>query len=240
MESTRKLWLEKLEKAVPFAEMALGQKLDCLSDEFKNICSSLLQQPPHTVRTALDMLAHFGSDACFDSKSGRICPSPFSFINGSGHQFFLETAKQLVEKVSSNQIEQALFHPWAPVDETLSMRWMPIEDRRYALMADNPTAANNKPKTIWAANLLGYIGLGLFPSVPSQHGLFTTCFPKNRYFQWPIWTVPCDAQTIASLLQNPNIAHSCGVTTYYSSERIEVGGGINKKINFTPAKPAYA
>jgi hypothetical protein len=124
-----------------------------------------------------------------------------------------------------------------PEDEKYSMRWLPSEDRRYALMASNPSGGE-KTLTVWAANLLGYVGLGMLPSAPGKHSLKTVAIiqGKEPTFRWPIWEEPLTAAATASLFAQSSDASP--VTIHRQSSRIEVGDGANKKINFTPSVAA--
>ncbi|MEI6393900.1 MAG: type I-U CRISPR-associated helicase/endonuclease Cas3 [Verrucomicrobiota bacterium] len=245
MSARRDVWLEKLRAAVPSLEMALGKRLNVPSAKFRECCEIALHS---TDRWVLDQLAHFGSDACLQPRKQELEPPLFSFVNGSGQQFFLDTARQLVSCVTADQLFAALFRPWQPNDDKLSMRWNPSEDRRYALMAEDPTAGGNEPKTIWAANLLGYVGLGLLPSAPTSHGLGTVSVGSagdNPAFIWPVWRGFLSAGAVSSLLARGELQmqpsqhqelHALGVSLVFRSERIEVGSGTNIKLNFTPGK----
>src|SRR5690606_17386924 len=138
--------------------------------EYRTIAEPLLESTSIDSREPLDMLAAFCSVGCLHEslskrKEGKLAATPFSFISGSGHQDFLDTAGALLKNVSAARLQAALFEPWNYEDDGLSMRWDPVEDRRYALMDRDPTAADNKPRTVWMANLLAYRALALFPSV---------------------------------------------------------------------------
>lgn len=245
-EEKRKQWLAALREAVPRPELALGKRLDCSPDEFRSHAAALLEDAGSAGRDALDFLAAFGSDACRDGRSGRIEPTPFEFIKGSGWQFFLDTARQLMEQVSPERVRQTLFEPWAYRDESLSMRWDPVEDRRYALMDRDPTARGNKPRTVWMANLLAYHALVLFPSVPTRSGLATTGWSDvdgTPALTWPIWSRPVGPETIRSLLLLPELGAATpdravlqtrGIVAVFRAARIQVGEGANSKLNFSP------
>jgi hypothetical protein len=150
-------------------------------------------------------------------------------------------------KMDLEKIRKCLFEPWTYEDDKLSMRWDPIEDRRYALMWDDPS--NMKAKTVHAANLLAYRGLQLLPSVIEQGSLGTTGFSrmnKRDYFTWPIWSGPLRSDVVRSVLslgefmgQKPDRARldSMGIREIFRSERIRVGSGALFKVNFTPAGP---
>lgn len=240
----RAAWLESLSRVVPFKEMRLGKHLDSSRDEFRETARDIMEGASQKTRERLDMLAAFGSDGCFDEKSLRIQATPFCFATGSGHQYFLDTARQLVGNVTARRIESCLFQQWNHLDEKLSMRWDPIEDRRYALMWDSPTSSNNKALTNWAANLLAYRSLQFFSSMPMQFGLKTTAFQKNRYFVWPIWADALKPDVVRSLLSISTLAdveanaatlRAIGVKATYRAEKLTVGTPPLHKYNFSPA-----
>ncbi len=252
--------LAALKEAVPRPELALGQRPDCLIEEIRSIADEFLPLSKIRDRTTLDMLAAFGSDAC-ETKQGRIRPTPFCFIDGSGKQWFLDTARQLMTRknptkqepgpppcINEDRIRRALFELWDYRDETLSMRWDPAEDRRYALMDRDPTTADNKPRTVWMANLLAYRSLVMFPSAPTARGLGTTAWVRTHtgsVFTWPIWEQALGPELIQSMLQLADLQESeidhgnlraRGIVAAFRSRRIEVGNPPLQKINFTPAR----
>ena len=127
------------------------------------------------------------------------------------------------------------------------MRWDPVEDRRYALMDRDPTASDNKSRTVWMANLLAYRGLALFFSAATLRGLEAAGWietKSNQVFTWPIWEEPLSREVIQSLLQlqelyNAELDRSQlrarGIVAIFRSQRIQVGDPPLYKINFTPA-----
>jgi len=244
----RRAWLNTLKDAVPRPELAIGERLDCTEDEFHEHANAFLENASYSDREALDLLANFGSDACTQNRSDRIEATWFCFITGSGHQYFLDTARQLMDKVNQERVYAALFKPWSYQDETLSMRWDPMEDRRYALMDRDPTASGNKPRTVWMANLLAYRALALLPSAPTRKGLVTTGwsrFGDDLAFTWPIWDHAIGPDAIRSLLQSPELSMSepagimlraQGVTAVFRARRLQVGNPPLHKINFSPAR----
>lgn len=243
----RKVWLEALQNAVPRAELAIGKQINCTDSEYRDQANNDLNEGRHDNRETLDLLAAFGSDAALD-KFGRISATPFCFITGSGHQYFLDTVRQLMEVVTTERVHAALFEAWDYRDEKLSMRWDPLEDRRYALMDRDPTASDNKSRTVWMANLLAYRALVMFPSSPVKGGLGTTAWnriEKTANFTWPIWEAPADLDSIRSLLQlaalgDPTPSRSelveRGIVAVFRARRIQVGNPPLHKINFSPAR----
>ena len=244
----REAWLQALSAVVHRAELALGQRIDCTPDEYRQHAEALLAQSALANRDPVDLLAAFGGDACLNQRTGTIEPTPFQFITGSGHQFFLETVRQLMDRVSVERVHATLFEAWTYPDEGLSMRWDPIEDRRYALMDRDPTASDNKPRTMWMANLLGYRALALFPCAPCNGRLRVTGWTDldgEAVFTWPLWEFAAPPDTIRSLLalreltsRHPDraVLRARGVVASFRARRIKVGTGTNYKLNFSPAR----
>lgn len=256
LKAMRRTWLDALRHSVPRPELALGKNIDCTEEEYRGLVEPLLEEARFDKREPLDMLAAFCSTGCLDEspskhKEGKLAPTPFSFLSGSGNQNFLKTAKLLLQgdRVSPERLEATLFAPWTYDDEGLSMRWDPVEDRRYALMDRDPTASDNKPRTVWMANLLAYRALALFPSAPARSGLVTVGWTQRKgaepFFTWPLWSHFLEPDSIRSLFLLPELydetpnriaLRARGVVTTFRSRRIKVGTGANFKVNFTHAR----
>lgn len=245
MRQKRSGWLDALKQAVPRRELALGKHIDCTDEEYREHAASFFVGAGSGAREPLDFLAAFASDACLE-KSGRVTATPFCFITGSGHQYFLDTVRHLMDAVSAERLHTALFMPWTYSDEKHSMRWDPVEDRRYALMDRDPAASDNKSRTVWMANLLAYRALSLFSSAPRSHGLETVGWSESgKFFSWPIWDHPIVPDTIRSLMLQPELSteklERCtqkarGILAIFRTRRVvRVGSGANYKINFSPA-----
>lgn len=241
----RSSWLAALRESVPSLELSLGQHLNATCPELRETMLAGLEDASETNRVAIDLLAAFGSDACDQGKSRQMQATPFCFITGSGHQYFLDTARLLAQQIDAARLEVALFLRVEPSDETLSMRWNPQEDRRYAVMWSDPGKVD-KPKTNWAMNLLGYRGLQLISSVPSFRGLRTTGWRSDPdpTWRWPIWKQELSIDVIRSLLSHPLLVSQApqrdrlaalGVTALFESSRVQVGNPPLHKVNFTPA-----
>jgi len=243
----RSKWLAALRRCVPSLELSLGKHLNATCTELREHMILALDEASQHERHILDLYAAFGSDVCSQDKSDQMLATKFCFITGSGHQYFLDTVRQLIENVTADRIEGALFTQVEPQDEKCSMRWDPQEDRRYAVMWSDPTASGNKAKTNWAKNLLAYFGLQLLPSVPRSQGLFTTGWSENEplAWNWPIWTGLMSSWVIRSLLSHPLMTEesgnrealgSLGVAAVYQSIRVQVGNPPLHKVNFTPSQ----
>ncbi|MCP5550139.1 MAG: hypothetical protein H7A53_04525 [Akkermansiaceae bacterium] len=244
-EQARAAHLCALKEAVPSPELALGQRPDCTAEEFRQNAETFVRDASQEDRLAVDLLAAFGSDGAMTKE--RITATPFCFITGSGHQWFLDTARQLMTEVTAERIRLTLFEPWTYQDEKLSMRWDPLDDRRYALMDRDPTAADNKSKTVWMANLLAYRALEFFTSAPARSGLQTTGWTrinKSQCLTWPLWEDALTGSTIRSLLQLRELSEESpnqrlrdrGIKATFRCERIQVGNPPLHKINFSPSR----
>lgn len=252
-DTARQEFLRVLRDAVPKPELALGANIDCDADGFFDLAQPILASADRFGREAIDMLAAFTSDACLHyspnkRKEGKLASTPFAFITGGGHQDFLGTVRQLLTLAESDRVDSTLFEPWRYADDGLSMRWDPTEDRRYALMDRDPTASDNKPRTVWMANLLAYRSLVLFTAAPRRYRLAATGWSRqngDEVFSWPLWNYPVGPDTVRSLLLLSEVHQqvpdriallAMGVQAVFRSRRIRVGEGANFKINFTPAR----
>jgi hypothetical protein len=250
-DAKRKAWLAALAMGVPRPELALGKHIDCTPEEFREHGAAFVEKGSPRDRDALDLLAAFGSDAAVTEKRRvvKVEPTPFCFTSGSGHQYFLETVRQLLTRVTEDRLQEALTEPWVYRDDGLSMRWDPVEDRRYALMDADPGPMG--VRTVWMANLLAYRALVLFPTAPRGRRLVATGWAGDNdegAFTWPLWTAPLGPPVIRSLLQLREIVadqpdgpalRARGIAAVYRARRIKVGSGTNYKINFTPARAVW-
>ncbi|SRR5579871_573871 len=244
VERLRDAWRAALADAVARPELALGKSVDCTPDEYRDHARSLLTSSSVYRRETVDLLAAFASDASVE-KNGRVVPTPFCFIRGSGHQYFLDTVRQLMQQVAADRLRRTLFEPWGYEDEGLSLRWDPVEAHQYALMDRDPGPIG--AHTQWMANLLAYRALVLFSSAPARGKLLTTAWGEvgeESVFTWPIWDKPLTLDGIRSLLQMPElfspapdraVVRSRGLEALFRARRIKIGEGANFKINFSPA-----
>ncbi len=242
----RTAWLTALRACVPSLELSLGKHLNATCEELRDAVLFSLGEAGQANREILDLYASFGSDVCGQEKSGQMRATQFCFITGSGHQYFLDTVRQLAMNLTEGRFEEALFSNSEPQDEKLSMRWDPQEDRRYSIMWSDPTASGNKAKTNWALNLLAYHGLQLLPSIPQASGLGSTGWSGDEEpaWSWPVWTGRITSCVVRSLLSHPWVVderanranlRSFGIAAVYQSLRIQVGNPPLHKINFTPS-----
>lgn len=247
----RQAWRTRLADNAPDPVVSLGANLNVSDAEFRAFCADAATQSAARNRTSADFCAGFGAESGRNDES-RMEATPLALIHGTGHQDFLGSAQELMVQCTADRVRRALLESWSFEDEKYSLRWDPFEDRRYALMAQDPTAPGNKPRTVWAANRLGFEALPLFPCVVSEAGTETLCVRKENgrtFWHWPLWRPFLTLDTVRSLLTLSELTHADaiavgrlrarGVTAVYRTERIAVGSGTQKYLNLTPAVPLW-
>ena len=257
-EAARSEWLALLEAAVPAPFLSLGKSLAVSKEEFGQFTDRVSERlhdqmialggtkpAPSQRREDADFAVAFGCEACL-LKGGRIVPTEFQLINGSGQQFFLETFRILMEELTLDKLKRALFDPWTYKDPKRSFRWNPQEDRRYALGWADPS--DEQVTTEHGANLLAAMALPLFPSIPTSRGLSTTGFVDRKgetFWTWPIWEASLSVDLVRTLLALEQLRHDSppreylrrmGITEIYRVRKIEVGKPPNSKLNLTQAE----
>ena len=243
----RKKWLAELGQIVPSPELRLGKTISITASEYRDAAQNTLSNSHGPAeRRESDFLAAFASESVTDG--GQVATTPFCFVTGSGHQYFLETVAKLMLQVDAAKIEKSLFYPWVFEDERLSLRWAPVEDRRYALMWGDPSG--QEARSNWAANLLAYNSLRLLPVVDVGGRLAATAFSTfagRKFFSWPIWEglLHCDGvRSLLSLraIQSPRPDRAqlgqMGVLEVFRCERLQVGTPPLVKLNFGTSFPA--
>lgn len=191
-----------------------------------------------------DYIAAFACDAVSDLKTGIVQDTAWRTMSGAGHQHFLGFMRTLAAQTNKDHLHAALFAPWRHADPGPSLRWDPVDDRRYALRWNEP--AGDPIRTVRGANALAIQGLPMFPTQPRDGALHTTGFEraprKGTFFTWPIWEDPIPVDVVRSLLalrelrdESPprHRLRALGVIEIVRSQRITQG----KYRNFTPGVP---
>lgn len=214
-------------------------------EEFRKVAHSACNAADITDRHYADFIAAFGCDSLpISVKDSRIQDTALRTMSGAGHQHFIGSMRELAEKTNSDHLRVSLFKPWQYADPKPSLRWDPLDDRRYALRWKEPSG--DPVRTMRGANRLAVEALPLFPTAPGERDLHTTGFSQRRgdgvLFTWPIWGVPLNIDTVRSLFGLAELQKSQpdrkslfarGVVEIYRSRRIT----RDKYRNFTPAVP---
>ncbi|MFZ5443398.1 MAG: type I-G CRISPR-associated protein, Cas3-extension family [Myxococcota bacterium] len=143
--------------------------------------------------------AAYATSVARDGK-GNTKPTAFHFT--AANQQFLGAVEQLRATVDREWARQSLFEggAWRPGG---NVRWDPMADRNYALMAKDP----NDDGTSVDAPLewLAFRGLPLFPTVPRGTRIVTTGVRgrgEEMRFSWPLWLPAAPLGAVRSVLTN--------------------------------------
>lgn len=249
------LFKRALIQGAPDPTVTLGKNLTASNAELLLHISLAASQSTPNRRRWPDLAAAFGlADPA--RPEDRMLASPWALISGSGHQDFLSTVQELMLQCTVEHLDQTLFGPWVPSDEKCSLRLDPADDRRYALMDRDPTAPDNKTRTLWGANRLAFEALRFFPAMPVPGGMGVRAWraPLGDWqhgclLRWPLWSPAVPSPVVHSLLGLPDLwldepaarnrLRALGVYTLMQSRRIAVGKAPNQKFNLTPAAPIW-
>lgn len=222
---------------------AFANNLNVSPEQFRDVATAARNSAAFQNHRYADFIAAFGCE-CLVTRDKRIQDTALRTMSGAGHQHFLRSMKELVEKTGRDHLNRSLFETWIYVDERPSLRWDPIDDRRHALRWKKP--ADDPVRTMRGANRLALEALPLLPTAPQEKILHTTGFSQRRgrgvFFTWPIWEGPLGIDVIRSLLSlsdlqdtrpNRDRLRPMGVVEIFRCERITV----DKYRNFTQATP---
>lgn len=234
----------------PPGREALGEDLSVPPEVFKGFATRAALSAALGRRREADFAIALGCEATHER--GRIQDTALRTMGGAGHQHFLGSMAELASLTTRADIEAALLREWEYRDERPSMRWDPVDDRRYAYRADDPAKSRQFPiRTVRGANRLAVEALPFFPSVPQGARLATTGFiqaprtnasARTRWLvRWPIWLAPSSASVVRSLMTFPELTaetpdfarlQRMGVVEVFEAERLTEG----QFRSFTPAR----
>lgn len=232
------LLMRALERHADEAPFQWAKNTTVEPDRFRAFVRDAARAAEPGNRRLADFAAAFGCEALVD-RQGKVQDTALRTMSGAGHQHFLQSMRLLVQVTEREHLESALFERWAYRDDRPSMRWDPMDDRRYALRWEDPS--RDKIRTVRGANRLAIEALPWFPTAPGRRRLETVGFSGTR-LRWPVWCVGVTAAVVRSLLSHPSIhgedgpvvrreLHEMGISLVYESRRITVG----KFRNFTPS-----
>ncbi len=225
----------------PAEAFGFAKNLNVSPEQFREVTIDAHNTATLHNRRYADYVAAFGCESLATSDK-KIQDTALRTMSGAGHQHFLRSMKELVEKTEQGHLYASLFEPWKYSDDRPSLRWDPLDDRRHALRWKQPS--DDPIKTMRGANRLAIEALPLLPTAPQEKELHTTGFSQRRgegvFLTWPIWECPIGTDTVRSLLslaelQDPRPhrgrLRSMGVVEIYRCERITV----DKYRSFTQA-----
>lgn len=236
--------IEQLRRLAENPALTFSNDLAVPAEAFRKAAVHAQGQADSTSQAAAAFIAAFACDAVADAKTGIVADTAWRTMSGAGHQHFLGFMRSLAAETSTDHLRAALFAAWKYSDPPPSLRWDPVDDRRYALRWNEPSG--DPIRTVRGANALAVQGLPLFPTQPAGNTLATTGFTRvprqGTFLTWPIWEHPIPLDVIRSLLglrelQAEGPSHqglsSMGIIEVFRSQRITQG----KYRNFTQGVP---
>lgn len=248
----QKLFIEQLLSAIKGASMSpfeINDKLPFQVELFETSLKQAQQTASLDNRRMADFLVAFGSE--INPENGVFRDSRFRMVRSgdSKGQGLPAYARAIRNATDGAALERTLFTRWDYSDDAFSLRWDPIEDRRYALGWRDPSKSSLKgtARTMIGANSLAIEALQFYPTVFQAGRSVTTGFhrslDKEWWFSWPIWNCPISLDTVRSLLALPNLHKEqpprsklakLGIVEVYRSQRIQQNQYYS---NFTSGKP---
>ena len=132
-------------------------------------------------------------------KQGVAKPSDLYFT--AGQMKFLDMTRKVLGNVRREDLEAGLSGPW-PYESTLpSLGWDVVDDRVYALRANNPSP--EKKLTNPGPEALAVLGMSVYPVFAGRERTLTQGFSgswKAGRFSWPLWQTPATRYGVRSLL----------------------------------------
>jgi hypothetical protein len=149
-----------------------------------------------------------------EEKSDFILPTKFSFSNGQGGKKLLLDVGQLIEALTPNEFAQSLSGN-GEKKKAKSLRWHPDEYRAAAYRSHDPGSGITGDDHLDhpPLNILAFIGLTFYPSVPWGKSGATLGFSRRRkawIFRWPVWSTALSVELVSSLLHCPDFMESGG------------------------------
>lgn len=132
-------------------------------------------------------------------KQGAAKPSDLYFT--AGQQKFLDTTRKILRGATRESIAGGLAGPWNYESELPSLGWDVVDDRVYALRANNPSP--EKKLTNPGPEALAVLGLSLHPVFAGKERTLTQgCSGtwKRGHYSWPLWHRPASLHAVRALL----------------------------------------
>ena len=165
-------------------------------------------------------------------------PTPFDFT--AGNQGFPRMVSDLCAMTDRIDFRETLFGPWRYADKEPSLRWDPLDDRRYALRWTDPTRED--VQTVWGANRLALEGLAFYPNIVTATGRRIPGLTEHkgkRRWRWPLWRKAASVPVVRAVILTAGSAteaqlRAMGVAAMIESAIVQPTGYYR---NFTPGMP---
>lgn len=175
--------------------MPKGDELKLGPSDIRDYLRSRPTDHDDTGRTLMFALVAEGSL----DKQGVAKPSDLYFT--AGQQKFLDAARKILRGAMREDIVDGLMGPWRYESEIPSLGWDVVDDRVYALRANNP--GPEKKRTNPGPEALAVLGLSLHPVFAGRDRTLTQgCSGswKGGHYSWPLWSRPATLHATKALL----------------------------------------
>lgn len=205
--------------------------------EYRAWAETLPEIDGPALRLAVDLRAALATDGAL-RRDGGIESTPLAFMAGQGHQHFLERLRSVGRDCPDDlpdRLATAIFQSWTRQDDSLTFRWDPEEDRRYALRDRDPSG--DGVRTVYGANRLAVLGLASASVMPGPSNLRCSLATRKRgegwMVRWPLWPTPTGLAGVTAMLRSANTGPAIPSVT---ARRIQVG----KYFNVQPGEIAWS
>lgn len=187
--------------AIDFARKSKDRKVQDLKarpEEFRALMRSVADDEEGAA-----FFAAYATGVAVDG-SGQTKPTAFHLT--AGQQRFMDAVLDVLEKVTREDLVEALEGPWIGRDGVKNLRLRAASERLRALLAFDPSKEPSRTEV--GAYWLAFQGLPCFPCVPFGPRVRTTGIRgrgKKESFTWPIWTVPLTYFGVRVVVGLPNL-----------------------------------
>lgn len=225
---------------LPEGSVYYGETIKVNVDVFRAVAQKVMEKNI-TPSLQMDMLAAFSSDAIVTA-ADEIQPSWLSFNNGASGKCLIKDAFDSAVLLDVEKVQRHLFEMCIPDDAVTGLGWNPSELSNYALQYANPAPKENQRASSATHNVMGFIGLSCFASMPTCAGEIRTIgFLRNDWY-WGCWKASIGLDVLKSLLsiltdlgRDVGKQRAYGITCMYKATRIDPTGKGRKY--FTPSMP---
>ena len=170
-----------------------GDALKLSSDDMRIYLSQAVQD-----NTASPLISALIAEGSLDRKR-EAKPSDLYFT--AGQQKFLAMARKILNGVTKHDVIEGLEGPWSYSSKLPSLMWDVVDDRVYALAADDPS--KEKKLTNPGPEALALLGMSRHQVFGVRNRTLTLgcsgSWKEGRY-TWPLWHRPASPSSVMSLL----------------------------------------
>lgn len=175
---------------------------------------------------------------------GKVDESTLCAANGAGHQYLLQSMRDVIEEANQDRLFDCLVGPWRRAftksGRKPSLRLDPGDERLHALRAVDPTSDVVPYRTEVGAQALAAFGFLFFPVCPSNRSSVTVASTRGRgtvFFHWCLWQPQATVVTLQSFLcADPGDERARRAQGAFAAVRCSRVSGEKGKLSFSPSE----